>query len=55
METYEELYGELKEIEYMLWRLEMNLKNEELRDRIFEIRYELIKALLKMKGGQFKK
>ena len=46
-----EIYEELKEIEYMLWRLEMNLKREELRDRIFEIRYELIKILLKMKGG----
>ena len=45
-----EIYEELREIEYMLWRLEMNLKNEELRDRIFEIRYELIKTLLKMKG-----
>ena len=46
-----EIYEELKEIEYMLWRLEMNLKNEEIRDRIFEIRYELIKTLLKIKGG----
>ena len=45
-----EIYEELREIDYMLWRLEMNLKNEELRDRILKIRYELIKNLLKMKG-----
>ena len=45
-----EIYEELREIEYMLWRLEMNLKREELRNRILEIRYELIKILLKMKG-----
>ena len=44
------IYEELREIEYMLWRLEMNLKREELRDRILEIRYELIKTLLKIKG-----
>jgi IS4 transposase len=45
-----EIYKELREIEYMLWRLEMNLKREELRERILVIRYELIKTLLKMKG-----
>ena len=27
-----EIYEELRELEYMLWRLELNLKNEELRD-----------------------
>ena len=46
-----ENYKQLREIEYMLWRLEMNLKSEELRDRIIMIRYELIKIILKMKGG----
>ena len=45
-----EVYEQLKEVEYMLWRLEMNLKSEELRDRILMIRYELIKVILKMKG-----
>ena len=45
-----EIYEELREIEYMLWRLEMNLKSEELRDRILKIRYELIKVILKIKG-----
>ena len=45
-----EIFEELKEIEYMLWRLEMNIKREELRERIFMIRYELIKVIIKMKG-----
>ena len=45
-----EIYEELKEVEYMLWRLEINLKSEELKDRILLIRYELIKVILKMKG-----
>ena len=45
-----EIYEQLKEVEYMLWRLEINLKSEGLRDRILLIRYELIKVILKMKG-----
>ena len=44
-----ENYEELKAVEHKLWQLERDIKEEDIKDRIFEARYNLIKILLKMK------
>ena len=44
-----ENYEELKVVEHKLWKLEKDIKEEDIKDKIFEVRFELIKILLKMK------
>ena len=43
------IYNELVELENRIWKVERQLNEGYLRDRLFSIRYKLIQTLLKIR------
>ena len=43
------IYDDLQNLENRLWVIERQLNESYLKDRIFDVRYKLIKVLLKIR------
>ena len=44
-----DIYNDLQELEDKLWKIEKQLNEGYLKDRLFDVRYKLIKVLLKIR------
>ena len=43
------IYNDLRQLEDKLWKVEKQLNKGYLKDRVFEIRFNLIKVLLRIR------